>query len=105
MASNCNMLSNNESILNTEINNKGFALLNVLFKENGWHMVKNEMNWICFTKFGHETEFFDIKIEQKNICVSIPLKNISYQYVTYFNDYFLASEYIESRFNDFIEKN
>ena len=46
MSSNSNMLSNNESILNTEIKNKGFALLDQMFKENGWKLVKNEMNYI-----------------------------------------------------------
>lgn len=104
MSSNDNMLSNKHTILNTEVVNKGFALLDTMFKENGWHMTKNEVNWICYSKFGHETEFFDIKIEQKSIRVSVPIKNSSYQYVTTFNSYFEASEYIEARFNDFIEK-
>ena len=33
MTSNGNMLSNKDSILNTEISNKGFALLDTMFKE------------------------------------------------------------------------
>ena len=44
MSSNSNMLTNNESILNTEIKNKGFALSDQMFKENGWYLVKNEYN-------------------------------------------------------------
>ena len=47
MTSNSNMLINKETILNTEIKNKGFALLDQMFKENSWHLVKNEMNYIC----------------------------------------------------------
>ena len=106
MSSNANMLSSQYSILNTEIKNKGFALLDQMFKEHSWHMVKNEMNWMCYTKFGHETDLFDIKIDQKNIHVSVPVKNSPFQFVTTFKDYFQASEYIESRFFDFIsEKN
>ena len=96
MASNGNMLSNKDSILNTEISNKGFALLDTMFKENGWHMVKNEMNWMSYTKFSNETDLFDIKIDQKSIRVSVPIKNSPYQFITAFKDYFQASEYIEA---------
>jgi hypothetical protein len=104
MSSNSNMLTNNESILNTEIKNKGFALLDQMFKENGWHLVKNEVNYICYTKFGHETDNFQIKVDEKTIFVSIPIKNSPFQYTTSFKDYFQASEYVEARFFDFIGK-
>jgi len=100
MAATHNTLS--ESILNTEIKNKGFAILDSIFKENGWHLSKNEMNWICYTKFGYETDVFDIRIDDKTIQVGIPLKNSKYSYISKFTSYFLASEYIESRFKEFI---
>ena len=102
MTVNDNMLTNQESILNTEIKNKGFAMLDTLFKQHGWHMIKNEMNWISYSKFGNETDLFDIKIDQKTIHVSIPIKNSVYQYITTFKGYFQASEYVEARFLDFI---
>ncbi len=102
--SSTNILANNESILTTEIKNKGFAFLDQVFKENGWHLIKNEMNHICYTKFGNETDSFEINIDVKNIQVSIPLKNSSFKYTTLFKDYFQASEYMEARFFDFIEK-
>ena len=104
MASNSNMLANKETILNTEIKNKGFAILDQIFKENGWGLVKNEMNYICYTKFGHETDVFEIKIDSKNIHIGIPIKNSKFQYNTSFNDYFQASEYMESKLFDFIGK-
>ena len=84
------------------LNNKGFVLLDQIFKENGWYLIQNEPNHICYTKFGHETDLFDIQIDAYGIHVSIPLKNSPYQYNTNFNEYFLACEYIETRFNDFI---
>jgi len=90
------------SILNTEIKNKGFIILDSMFKEHGWHRVKNEMTWLCYTKLGHETDIFDIQITQSTIRVSIPIKGSPLQYVTSFKEYFLATEYIEARFNDFI---
>ena len=79
----------------SELKNKGFTLLDATFKEKGWHLAKNEMNWICYTKFGDETEVFDIKIDASKIQVSVPLKNSPFNYVTSFKDYFSASEYIE----------
>jgi len=50
-------MSSNDNMLTTvtptsEIKNKGFILLDSLFKENGWHMTKNEMNLIEYTKQG-----------------------------------------------------
>jgi hypothetical protein len=91
MATTSNMLTET-----SEIKNKGFALVSAVFKEKGWHLVKNELNWICYTKFGHETDVFDIKIDANKIHVSVPLKNSPYNFVTSFTDYFSASEYIEN---------
>ena len=103
MTFNTNTISN-KSNTNTKIQNKGFLILDAIFKEHGWHIVKNEMNWICYTKIGQETDLFDIKIDQKLIHVGIPIKNSPFQYKTSFTDYFQASEYIEQRFFDFIDK-
>ena len=101
MNANHNTLSN-DLILNSEIKNKGFAILDGIFKQNGWHLIKNQQNWICYTKFGDETTMFDIKILPDKICTSIPIKNSPYQYNTNFNSYFNASEYIEQRLYDYI---
>ena len=40
------MLSNTDSLFTTEIKNKGFAILDTLFKEHGWHLIKNDLDWI-----------------------------------------------------------
>lgn len=101
MTSNSNMLVNKETILNTEIKNKGFAILDQMFKQNGWHLCKNEMNYICYTKFGNEPDVFEIKIDATNVHIGIPIKNSRFQYNTSFNDYFQASEYVEARFLDY----
>ena len=90
---NTNVISN-DPILNSEIKNKGFAILDAMFKENGWHLAKNEMNWINYSKFGDETSYFDIKITNDKIIVSVPLKQSIFQYVTTFKSYYEASEYI-----------
>ena len=105
MNTDCNMLSN-DPILNSTIVNKGFAILDGTFKERGWHLIKNEANWISYSRFSDETTSFDIKILQDKIVVSVPLKNSSYQYVTSFKGYYEASEYVEQRLIDYMgEKN
>jgi hypothetical protein len=93
-------LSTSTSQEETIIENKGFILLDNMFKNNGWKLIKNEMNWICFSKPGFQTEYFEIKIDQSKIFVSIPIKNSMFQYKTSFKDYYSASEYIEERFKD-----
>jgi hypothetical protein len=97
-----NMLLN-ESILNSEIKNKGFTILDEMFKKRGWHMQKNELNWINYTKIGDESSCFDIKIATDKIIVSVPIKNSIYQFVTTFKGYYEASEYIEQKFLDYIK--
>lgn len=97
---NTNMLSN-DPILRSEIKNKGFAIVDSILKENGWHLVKNEMSWINYSKIGDETSSFDIKITPDKIIVSVPLKQSIFQYVTTFKSYYDASEYIEKRLYDY----
>ena len=101
MNTNDNMLSNNY-IKESELVNKGFVIVDALFKQNGWHVVKNENNWISYTKFGDESSLFDFKILPDKIIVSTPIKNSPYQYVTTFKNYYEASEYIEQRLYDYI---
>jgi hypothetical protein len=93
--------SNTLSVFSSEIKNKGFALLNETFTQYGWHLIKNEMNWISYTKLSDETSFFDIKILQDKIVVSVPIKNSRYQYVTSFKRYYDASEYTEQKLIDY----
>lgn len=100
MNTNSNMISNEHN--SNTIKNKGFAILDELFKEHGWSLVKNDMNWINYTKLGDETSNFNIRITKDKIVVSVPLKNSIYQFVTTFNNYYDASEYIEEKFYDYI---
>lgn len=100
MNTNVNMLSS-DPILNSTIINKGFAILDATFKERGWHIIKNEPNWISYGKLTDETSYFDIKILPDKIVVSVPMKNSSYQYVTSFKSYYEASEYVEQRLIDY----
>jgi hypothetical protein len=84
------------------IKNKGFAILDSIFRQHKWHLIKNESFWICYTKFGDESSYFDIKILPDKIVVSVPIKNSCYQFVTNFKSYFEASEYIEQKLIEYI---
>lgn len=93
----------NDPVLTSQIANKGFAILDALFQEKGWHLIKNEMNWITYTIHGNECAYFDIKILPDKIVTSVPVKNSAYQYVTSFKGYYEASEYVEQKLMDFVE--
>ena len=56
-----NTLTNND--VNLNIKNKGFLLLDILFKEKGWMLSKNELNLIEYKRpdFG-DLDYFEIKI-------------------------------------------
>jgi hypothetical protein len=87
---------------NKKLKNKGFLIIDSIFKENKWDLIHNEMNHISYSKFGYETTCFDIKIFTNKIVVSIPIKHSIYQYVTSFKNCYDASEYLEQRFRDYI---
>lgn len=89
-------------IIESKLKNNHFANLDSICKQNSWNIVKNELNWICYTKFGDETSYFDIKILQDKIIVSIPIKTSCYQYVTTFENLEEASNYIKQRLYDYI---
>mgnify|MGYP001032221840 CR=1 FL=1 len=91
----------NDNAVNATINNKGFSILDSIFKQYQWHLVKNDLNFISYTKVGDETNHFDFKILKDKIVVSVPIKNSSYQFVTNFKSYFEASEFSEQKLIDY----
>jgi len=72
-----------------------------LCQKFGWHKIKNDPNWIIYTKKHHETEYFEIQHKNKYTSVCIPIKEIPFQYKTQFFNQQKAVEYIEERFTDF----
>lgn len=106
MNTNDNMITNDQIMTNDhtfsdEINNKGFYILDSVFKQYKWHLVKNQFDWIIYTKFGDETSYFEFKILPDKIVVSVPIKNSCYQFVANFKSYFQASEYAEQKLIDY----
>ena len=94
------MLSNENEFIT--LKNHGFSVLNSMFMEHGWKLIKNEFEWVAYTKVGNETDVFQLMVEKDVIIVSIPVKNSPYQYRTIFNTYWEAVEYVEKRFIEFV---
>jgi hypothetical protein len=68
----------------------------------GWHKIKSDPTWVVYTKKHNETEYFEIQQQYSNrISVSIPMKNIPFQYKKQFFNETTALEYMEERFKEF----
>ena len=88
----------------TQSVNKGFIILEEKMLEFGYHYVVNKIDHILFQKKGNDYDFFEIRISNDKIFVSIPIKNSRFQYKTHFSSYFEASEYVEMQLIDFESK-
>jgi hypothetical protein len=78
------------------------GLLDEMFQKYGWHKCRNEIDTVSYTKFGKETEYFEVRIDKSKVYVTIPIKNSPYQFTTSFNNYDEANNYIDLRFKDFV---
>ena len=84
--------------------NKGFIILEEKMIGFGYHYVVNSINHILFQKKGNDYDFFEIRISNDKIFVSVPIKNSRFQYKTHFSSYFDASEYVEMQLINFESK-
>lgn len=84
--------------------NKGFMILEEKMLGFGYHYVINSMDHILFQKKGNDYDFFEIRVSNDKIFVSVPIKKSRFQYKTHFSSYFEASEYVEMQLNHFENK-
>jgi hypothetical protein len=84
--------------------NKGFMILEEKMLGFGYHYVVNSMDHLLFQKKGNDYDFFEIRISNDKIFVSVPIKKSRFQYKTHFSSYFEASEYVEMQLNNFESK-
>ena len=75
--------------------NKGFMILEEKFLGFGYHFVNNSIDHLLFQKKGNDYDFFEIRVSNDKIFVSVPIKTSRFQYKTHFLSYFEASEYVE----------
>lgn len=81
--------------------NKGFLQVVEKFTSQGWKMVENTKKQLVFVNAESMYDEFKMIAEESSIVVVIPMPNSPVAYSTKFNNYFEASEYIISRFEDF----
>ncbi len=84
--------------------NKGFMILEEKMFGFGYHYVVNSMDHILFQKKGNDYDFFEIRVSNDKIFVSVPIKKSRFQYKTHFSSYFEASEYVEIQLINFENK-
>jgi len=86
----------------TEPQNKGFIQVVEKFTSEGWKMVENTKSRLVFVNSDSMYDEFKMLVEESNVLVVIPMPNSPIEYSTKFDNYFEASEYIISRFEDFL---
>lgn len=83
--------------------NKKFENIDTLFLKNKWSRIDNNKEFVAYSKYGYETEYFKIKLENDYIYVTIPLKSVPFHYTTRFRDLTEACEYVTIRFKEFAD--
>jgi hypothetical protein len=90
------------SLQTTQLKNKGLCLIDEIFRDKGFILLKNEIDWIVYSKPGKDLDCFEFRLDKNKIHVCVPIKNSLYQYKTSFSNYFDAFEYIETRMHDYL---
>lgn len=75
-----------------------------LIHEMGYQVETTQDMVVC-SKFGFETEYFEIKYTENRYYVSVPLKNSVYQYKTSFAHFEQAWGYLETMMRDYCSCN
>ena len=82
--------------------NKGFIQVVEKFLNTGWKLVQNTRSQLIFVNPKNIYDEFKMQVHENKVEVVIPMPNSPVAYSTKFNNYFEASEYILSRFEDFL---
>ena len=81
--------------------NLGFTDLTEKFLEKGWLLSSNSQTNIAFKSPTSNYDYFELTVLEKEIHVTIPLKNSRYKYATRFDSYFSACEYVEMHLQEY----
>jgi len=82
--------------------NKGFIQVVEKFARENWKLVENTRTQLTFVNPNNIYDEFKMSVNENKVEVVIPMPNSPVAYCTKFNNYFEASEYILSRFTDFL---
>lgn len=90
--------------INTIPKNKLFHDIHEEFLENGWTLRENTMTKMNYYNPINLMDEFKIKMEDKLIYVTIPIKPGNYEYTTKFTSFFLATEYMSFHLKNYANK-
>jgi hypothetical protein len=91
--------------LNEPIKNMNFIFMDHHFRMQGWYMVLNLENHFAYAREpGHDNEHYEIEITSDRTYVSVPLRKIPYQYKLNFATYQEAFSYVETQFENFMNR-
>jgi hypothetical protein len=76
--------------------NKIFINIHQNFVENGFELRENTMTNLIYFNPTAGMDEFKIRLDNKYIYVTIPIKPKNYEYTTKFTSYYLAFEYISN---------
>ncbi len=96
------MSANTQVKSSSEPLNKGFLQVVEKFESENWKLVENTRTQLTFVNPNNIYDEFKMSVHENKVEVVIPMPNSPVAYSTKFNNYFEASEYILSRFTDFL---
>ena len=82
--------------------NKGFIQVAEKFNNIGWDCVEDTQGSIIYVYHNYKYDEFKVRATKDEIEVVIPLPNSPVAYCTKFSSYFDASEYVQSRLDDYL---
>lgn len=83
--------------------NKIFTEIHENFVENGFILKENTMTKLIYLYPKVAMDEFKIRLENKLIYVTIPIKPKNYEYTTTFTSYYLATEYISYHLKNYLD--
>jgi len=83
--------------------NKIFTDIHQNFVESGFKLRENTMTNLIYFNPTAAMDEFKIRLDNKLIYVTIPIKPKNYQYTTNFTSYYLATEYISYHLKNYLD--
>lgn len=83
--------------------NKIFSDIHQNFLENGFKLRENSMTNLIYFNPNSAMDEFKIRLDNKCIYVTIPIKPKNYEYTTKFTSYYLATEYISNHLKNYLD--
>jgi len=71
---------------------------------HGWKLKENTLNQIVYSHSNYPADEFKVKINKNLIKITIPILGANYEYLTTFNSYYQANEYLQFHLKNYMDK-